>query len=95
MTAPAPPNPSAESTQDISGSGLLALGPVEDLEIARDLANALIPPVPLMPSVPESLRVTRDELLGWAQAGGSEQALPRFVEAVSGRGVGRVIVHAR
>ena len=66
----------------LSGSGLLALGPAEDLGIARELANALIPPIPLVPSVPESLRVTRDDLLGWAKAAGSDQALPRLVRSL-------------
>ncbi len=68
--------------EGLSGSGLLALGPTEDLKIARELANALIPPVPLVPSVPESLRVTRDDLLVWAKAAGSDQALPRLVRSL-------------
>lgn len=65
--------------EGLHGSGLLAFGPVEDLKIARELANALIPPAPLVPSVPESLRVTRDNLLDWASASGSDQALPILV----------------
>ena len=68
--------------EGLSGSGLLALGPAEDLRIARELANGLIPPVPLVPSVPESLRVTRDDLLVWAKAAGSDQALPRLVRSL-------------
>ena len=68
--------------EGLSGSGLLALGPAEDHGLARELAKALIPPVPLVPSVPESLRVTRDDLLGWAKASGSEQALPRLVRGL-------------
>ncbi|MCQ3812415.1 MAG: hypothetical protein KTV68_17895, partial [Acidimicrobiia bacterium] len=50
--------------------------------MARELANALIPPVPLVPSVPESLRVTRDNLLEWAKTGGSDQVLPRLVRSL-------------
>lgn len=68
--------------EGLSGTGLLALGPAEDHGMARDLANALTPPIPLVPSVPESLRVTRDELLGWARAGDSDQALPRLVRSL-------------
>ena len=68
--------------EGLSGSGLLALGPTEDLKIARELANALIPPIPLVPSVPESLRVTRDDLLVWAKAAGSDQVLPRLVRSL-------------
>ncbi|MXZ78957.1 MAG: hypothetical protein F4086_19250 [Gemmatimonadetes bacterium] len=68
--------------EGLSGSGLTALGPAEDQEIARELANALIPPIPLVPLVPQSLRVSRDDLLGWANAGGSEQALPRLVRSL-------------
>lgn len=68
--------------EGLSGSGLTALGPAEDQEIARELANALIPPIPLVPLVPQSLRVSRDDLLGWANTGGSEQALPRLVRSL-------------
>ncbi len=68
--------------EGLSGSGLLALVPDEDRRLARKLAKALIPPIPLVPSVPAPLRVTRDELLGWAKAGGSHQALPHLVRSL-------------
>ena len=35
-----------------------------------------------MPSVPESLRVTRDDLRRWAGSAGSAEALPRLVRSL-------------
>ena len=66
----------------LRGSGLLALGSREDRELARELADALAPRVRLVPSVPESLRVTRDDLRRWASSAGSAEALPRLVRSL-------------
>ena len=66
----------------LRGSGLLALGSREDRELATELADALAPRVPLVPSVPESLRVTRDDLRRWASSAGSAEALPRLVRSL-------------
>lgn len=66
----------------LSGSGLLALAPAEDHMLARELAKTLTPLAPLVPSVPECLRVTRDDLLAWAQVSGSDHALPRLVRSL-------------
>lgn len=68
--------------EGLSGSGLLALGPAKDHKIAREFAKALTPLAPLVPSVPDCLRVTRDDLLTWAKAAGSDHALPRLVRSL-------------
>ena len=66
----------------LRGSGLMALGSRADRKLARELADALAPRVPLVPSVPESLRVTRDDLRRWVSSAGSAQALPRLVRSL-------------
>ena len=66
----------------LRGSGLMALGSREDRELARELADALAPRVRLVPSVPESLRVTRDDLRRWVSSAGSAEALPRLVRSL-------------
>ena len=66
----------------LRGSGLLALGSREDRELATELADALAPRVRLLSSVPESLRVTRDDLRRWASSAGSAEALPRLVRSL-------------
>ena len=66
----------------LRGSGLLALGSREDRELATELADALAPRIRLVPSVPESLRVTRDDLRRWAGSAGSAEALPRLVRSL-------------
>lgn len=66
----------------LSGSGLLALCPAEDYGLARDLARAMKPPFHLVPMVPESLRVSRDDLIGWAKSGRGDKELPRLVRSL-------------
>ena len=66
----------------LRGSGLMALGSREDAKSAREFADALAPRVRLVPSVPESLRVTRDDLRRWTSSAGSAQALPRLVRSL-------------
>ena len=41
-----------------------------------------LPRIRLVPSVPESLRVTRDDLRRWAGSAGSAEALPRLVRSL-------------
>ena len=68
--------------ESLSGSGLLALCSEEDYGPARDLARAMKPPVHLVPIVPESLRVTRNDLLRWAQSDHGDKELPRLVRSL-------------
>ena len=68
--------------EGLSGSGLLALCSAEDYELARDLARAMKPPIHLVPTVPESLRVTRDDLLQWAKTSGAATAFPRLIRSL-------------
>ena len=65
--------------QRLRGSGLMALVSGEDAGLARDLAAAMVPRDPLVATVPEMWRVSRDDLLGWPQA---ERELPRLVRVV-------------
>lgn len=64
------------------GSGLLTLCPAEDYALARDLARAMKPPVHLVPTVPESLRVNRDDLIGWAKSSRGDKEFPRLVRSL-------------
>ncbi len=66
----------------LRGSGLLALCPAEDYELARDLAGALKPPVHLVPTVPEMLRVSRGDLIGWVKSGRGDKEFPRLVRSL-------------
>ena len=68
--------------EGLSGSGLLALCSLDNCELARSLARAMKPPLHLVPTVPESLRVTRDDLLQWAQTSGAATAFPRLVRSL-------------
>ena len=68
--------------EGLRGSGLLALVSREDYELARDLARAMKPPIHVVPTVPESLRVTRDDLLQWTQTSGAAAAFPRLVRSL-------------
>ena len=65
--------------QRLRGSGLMALVSGEDAGLARDLAAAMVPRDPLVATVPEMWRVSRDDLLGWPQA---ERELPRLVRSL-------------
>ncbi len=66
----------------LRGSGMLALCLAEDCELARDLARAMKPPVHLVPTVPELLRVSRDDLIGWAKSGRGDKEFPRLVRSL-------------
>ena len=66
----------------LSGSGLLALCSTQDYELARDLARAMKPPLHLVPTVPESLRVTRDDLLQWARTSEAAAVFPRLIRSL-------------
>ncbi|WP_420626346.1 hypothetical protein [Candidatus Poriferisodalis sp.] len=68
--------------ESLRGSGLLALCSEEDCELARDLARAMKPPVHLVPNVPESLRVSRDDLIRWAKSGHADKEFPRLVRSL-------------
>ena len=65
--------------QRLRGSGLMALVSSEDAGLARDLAAAMTPQDPLVATVPEPWRVSRDDLLGWTEA---EWELPRLVRSL-------------
>ena len=66
----------------LRGSGLLALVSREDYELARDLARAMKLPIHLVPTVPKSLLVTRDDLLEWTRTGGAVAAFPRLIRSL-------------
>ena len=66
----------------LHGSGMLALCAEDDCKLARDLARAMKPPVHLVPTVPESLRVTRGDLLSFAKTADSDAELPRLVRSL-------------
>ena len=65
--------------EGLRGSGLLALCSAEDYELARSLELAMKPPIHLVPAVPESLRVAREDLLRWARGHGAAAAFPKLV----------------
>ena len=68
--------------ESLRGSGLLALCSAEDSEVARELARAMKPPVHLVPTVPDSLRVSRDNLIQWAKSGNAHKEFPRLVRSL-------------
>lgn len=68
--------------EGLRGSGLLALCPAEDYGLARDLARAMHAPVHLVPTVPEPLRVSRDDLIGWAQTSEAAAQFPRLMRSL-------------
>ncbi|WP_419839390.1 hypothetical protein [Candidatus Poriferisodalis sp.] len=68
--------------ESLRGSGLLALCSAEDCEVARDLERAMKPPVHLVPTVPESLRVSRDDLIQWAKSANADREFPRLVRGL-------------
>lgn len=66
--------------QRLRGSGLMTLVSNGDAGLARELAAATTPRVPLVPTVPDSWRVSRDDLLrGWDAA---DRELPRLVHSL-------------
>ena len=68
--------------ESLRGSGLLALCCEDEYELAADLARAMKPPVHLVPTVPESLRLSRDDLIRWAQSDIGDKELPRLVRSL-------------
>ena len=68
--------------ESLRGSELLSLCSEEDYGLARDLARAMKPPVHLVPTVPESLRVSRDDLIQWGKSGNAEKEFPRLVRSL-------------
>ncbi len=66
----------------LRGSGMLALCSEADYGLACDLARAMKPAVHLVPTVPESLRVSRDDLIRWAKSGSGEKEFPRLVRSL-------------
>ena len=66
----------------LRGSGLLALCSAEDCKLARSLARAMKPPIHLVPTVPDSLLVTREDLLEWTRTGGAATAFPRLIRSL-------------
>lgn len=68
--------------EGLRGTDLLALCAKKDSDLARDLARAMKPPVHLVASVPDSLRVTREDLLSWAQSSRAATEFPRLVRSL-------------
>lgn len=63
----------------LRGTGLMALVSDEDARLTRELADSWAFRRRLLAAVPESLRVSRDDLLGWAKGTGADQDLPRLL----------------
>ena len=63
----------------LRGTELMALVSDEDARLTRRLADWWVSHRRLLAAVPESLRVSRDELLGWAKGAGADQELPRLL----------------
>ena len=79
----------ADRLRDLGGiaealrsSGLLSLCDEDDCGLARNLARAMSAPVHLVPTVPEPLRVSRDDLIGWAQTSEAAAQFPRLVRSL-------------
>ena len=68
--------------ESLRGSGMLALCSDEACKLASDLARAMKPPVHLVPTVPEPLRVDRNDLLRWAQSDHGDKEFPRLVRSL-------------
>ncbi len=68
--------------ESLRGTELLALCSEEDYGLARELAQATKPPVHLVPTVPESLRVSRDDLIQWAKSENADKEFPRLVRSL-------------
>ncbi len=66
----------------LRGSGMLALCSEADYGLACDLARAMKPAVHLVPTVPESLRVSRNDLIRWAKSDRGEKEFPRLVRSL-------------
>ena len=66
-------------TERLRGSGVMALVARDDAELARHLAAAVAFRNQLVATVPESMRVSRDALLGWEAA---VRELPRLVRSL-------------
>ena len=63
----------------LRGTELMALVSDEDARLVRELADSLAFRGWLLAAVPESLRVSRDDLLRWAAGAGADQELPRLL----------------
>ncbi len=64
------------------GCGLTALAAKDDVELARSVADALLPPARLAAVVPEFWRVTRDDLIRWSAPLDARGELPRLVRGL-------------
>ena len=63
----------------LRGTELMALVSDEDARLTRALADSWAFRHRLLAAVPESLRMSRDDLLGWAKGPGADQELPRLL----------------
>ncbi|MCY3849246.1 MAG: hypothetical protein OXF75_00410 [Acidimicrobiaceae bacterium] len=68
--------------EGLRGTGLVALCSEDDRRLACELAQTMKPPIHLLPTVPESLRVTRDDLLSWASSSRAAAEFPRLVRSL-------------
>lgn len=66
----------------LRSSGLLSLCDEDDYELACGLERVMMPPVHLVPTVPASLQVSRDDLLAWAKSGDAAAELPRLMRSL-------------
>ncbi|WP_420439786.1 hypothetical protein [Candidatus Poriferisodalis sp.] len=68
--------------ESLRSTELLVLCSAEDYGLARELARAMKPPVHLVPTVPDPLRVSRDDLIQWAKSGNADKEFPRLVRSL-------------
>ena len=68
--------------ESLRSTELLVLCSAEDYGLARELAQAMKPPVHLVPTVPDPLRVSRDDLIQWAKSGNADKEFPRLVRSL-------------
>lgn len=66
-------------TERLRGTELTALVSDEDARLTRQLADSWAVRRRLLAAVPETLRLSRDDLLGWAAGAGAGQQFPRLL----------------
>ena len=72
------------TAKKLSGSGLLALMPAQDADLAIRLADDMASGGRLVATVPDSLRVRREDLIGWARRPEAASHLPALLRRLVG-----------
>ena len=68
-----------QMAEQLRGTELMSLVSDEDARLTRTLADWWTSRRQLFAAVPESLRISRDDLLVWAKGAGADQELPRLL----------------